>query len=68
MAIEIIFKEEDSSLNPTLQTYATDDNKIFIRVKYELDHDSEVRCISLNKFDAAKLAKELRKQISFLED
>lgn len=68
MPIEIIFKEEDSSLNPTLETYATEENKIFIRVKYQSDHDFEARCISLNKYDAAKLAKEIRKQISFLED
>lgn len=68
MAIEIIFKGDDTSLTPTLETFASSENKLFIRIKYENDSDCEVRCISLDKYDAAKLAKEIRKQISFLED
>jgi hypothetical protein len=68
MPIEIIFKGENEELNPTLEVFATDENKIFLRIKYEDDSIYECRCISLNKFDAAKLAKEIRKQISFLED
>lgn len=68
MPIEIIFKGDNTELNPTLEVFATDENKIHIRIKYEDDSIYEFRCLSLNKYDAAKLAKELRKQISFLED
>ena len=68
MAIEVIFKEENCDLNPTLETYPTSKNKLFIRIKYESDDSSEMRAINLNKHDAIKLAKEIRKSISFLED
>jgi ABC-type oligopeptide transport system substrate-binding subunit len=68
MAIEIIFKEENCDLNPTLETFPTNKNKLFIRIKYESDDSSEMRAINLNKNDAIKLAKEIRKAISFLED
>jgi hypothetical protein len=68
MAIDILFKEENSDLNPTLETFPTENNELFIRIKYENDMDFEVRTIRLSKYDAIKLAKEIRKVISFLED
>ena len=68
MAIDVLFKEENCSLNPTLETFPTEKNQLFIRIKYEDDLDFEIRAIRLSKYDAIKLAKEIRKAISFLED
>lgn len=68
MAINILFKEENCELNPTLETFPTEENQLFIRIKYENDCDFEIRTIRLTKYDAIKLAKEIRKAISFLED
>jgi hypothetical protein len=68
MAVELKFVEENSELDPTLRVYATDQNQIFILIDYLHDQDYEKRAIKLDKFTSIKFAKELRKQISFLED
>ena len=68
MAVELKFVQENSEFSPTLKVYATDENQIFILIEYLDDHDYEKRAVRLDKFTAIKLAKELRKQISFLED
>ena len=48
-----------------LLLYANDSNKIFICIEMG---DFPSRFITLNKATAIKLAKELRKQISYLEE
>jgi|LakMenEpi12Oct12_1017442.scaffolds.fasta_scaffold08294_2 hypothetical protein len=68
MAVELKFVQEKSNLEPTLRVYATDQNQIFILIEYLDDQDYEKRAVKLDKFTSIKLAKELRKQISFLED
>jgi hypothetical protein len=55
-------------LQPTLEVCALESNQIFIRINYDKDDLSEVRAIRLDKATSIRLAKELRKQISFLED
>lgn len=45
-----------------------DYNEIFIEVFYQTNDDYEGMAIMLEKESAIKLAKELRKMISFLED
>jgi hypothetical protein len=55
-------------LKPVL-VIVTETKHLSICIKYEkVDESENVRFISLNKQSAIKLAKELRKQISFLED
>lgn len=68
MAVTLIFEEEGCELNPKLELSATTNNRIFIRLYYEDDGPADVRCINLDKQTSIKLAKELRKQISFLEE
>jgi|LakMenE01Jun11ns_1017448.scaffolds.fasta_scaffold7644105_1 hypothetical protein len=69
MPHEIIFKSTDrsglySELFMTINGY----NEIFIEVFYQNKDDYEGMAIMLEKESAIKLAKELRKMISFLED
>jgi hypothetical protein len=67
MGIKTIFKEDNSFLNETLETSLTSDlMKISICIAYE-DGNAHRRCIVLNKYDSAKLAKELRRLISMLQ-
>lgn len=67
MGIKTIFKEDNSFLNETLETSLTSDlKKISICIAYE-GSNAHRRCIVLNKYDSAKLAKELRRLISMLE-
>lgn len=69
MAVEVTFTDDSDSGNlmPILQIQ-TDKKFTAILVKYSaIDKVSQERIICLNKKSAIKLAKELRKQISFLE-
>jgi hypothetical protein len=69
MAVILTFQEEsETELQPTLEVCALESNQIFIRINYDKDDLSEVRAIRLDKATSIRLAKELRKQISFLED
>ena len=69
MAVELKFiQEDDEDLMPTLSLCATTENQIFILIEYRNDDVSEKRAIRIDKNTSIKLAKELRKQISFLED
>jgi hypothetical protein len=70
MALKLTFLDDSdaSNLLPVLQI---DSDKKFtsLSIKYlAIDSNKEERIISLNKKSAIKLAKELRKHISFLED
>lgn len=68
MAVELKFIQEESDFEPTLTLCTTDTNQVFILIQYAGDQDHEKRAIRLDKYTSIKLAKELRKQISFLED
>lgn len=69
MALEIKFissvqnNETDSEL-----IVKTTSKFIFITLKDKQSKNPFGECIFLDKYTASKLAKELRKQISFLED
>lgn len=66
MAVEMIFKTNpQDEVQKKLTLFATKSNKIYIEI--EPEHLAAV-CIHLDKETSIKLAKELRKQISFLED
>jgi len=59
---------ERSKLNVSLVTFANTFNEVYIRIG-DFDKDAyNCAAICLDKETAIKLAKELRKQISFLED
>lgn len=69
MPHEIIFKStERSGLHSELFMTINGYNEIFIEVFYQNKDDYEGMAIMLEKESAIKLAKELRKMISFLED
>ena len=74
MAVYLKFTDDSDSprginLVPTLEVICSNLEFITLRIRYsEVDTDFEERTISINKRSAIKLAKELRKQISFLED
>lgn len=67
MAIEMIFKGEDE--DPNQLTIGISLNRIDIMIYDPTSKSQEnMMDILLDKETAIKLAKELRKQISFLED
>ena len=55
----------DQSDETELVVFANDHNEIFLEIQM---HDCYSSFITLDKSTAIKLAKELRKQISYLED
>lgn len=66
MAYELVFKSvPDEKIEGQLIVRANQFNHIFIEIDM---YDYPPAFISLDKETAIKLAKELRKQISFLED
>ena len=68
MPHEIVFKSTNrSKLNSEMFLLINDFNEIFIDIYYK-DDEYDGRAIVLEKQSAIKLAKELRKMISFLED
>jgi hypothetical protein len=68
MPHEMIFSStERSKLNTELIAGVNGFNEVFIDIFYS-DNPYDSKCISLEKDSAIKLAKELRKQISFLEE
>lgn len=72
MAVLTSFLDDDFEnslgLKPVLDVYSRGEF-LTIKIGYaDIDDSAEARIISLNKKSAIKLAKELRKQISFLED
>lgn len=69
MAYELIFKStERSEVDSSLILDTNKFNEIFIRIDNNESSFSDCLHICLEKKSAIKLAKELRKQISFLED
>jgi len=69
MAYELIFKStERSEVDSSLILHTNKFNEIFIRIDNNESSFSDCLHICLEKESAIKLAKELRKQISFLED
>jgi len=59
---------DDGYFKPVL-VIVTESKHLSICIKYEeVDDLQNERIIALNKQSAIKLAKELRKQISFMED
>ena len=68
MAYELIFKStERSEVDSTLTLHVNTFNEIFIKIDDNNAPFSDCLHICLEKESAIKLAKELRKQISFLE-
>jgi hypothetical protein len=69
MSVEIKFlssvRNEETDAELTIKNVA---NSIFIVIKNNSSPHKNSESIFLDKYTAAKLAKELRKQISFLED
>jgi hypothetical protein len=66
MAYELIFKSTESSkLDSTLVARVNTENEIYIEIAF---NDCPPSFICLDKETSIRLAKELRKQISFLED
>ena len=66
MAYELVFKNvQEDGVEAQLIVRANQFNNIFIEIDM-MDYPASF--ISLDKETAIKLAKELRKQISFLED
>jgi hypothetical protein len=70
MAYELVFQStERSEITTNLVVRCNQFNEICIKIADpELNHDFNFQYICLEKDAAIKLAKELRKQISFLED
>ena len=70
MSYELIFKStERSDLDSILFFHVNQFNEIFIEIKDPTSNNPiNFHYICLEKNSAIKLAKELRKQISFLED
>lgn len=69
MAVKLFFQEEQKTeLNPILEVFVDDKNKLVVRVGYFNDDFNSLRTIKLNKYTSIKLAKEIRKQISLMED
>lgn len=63
--IKILYKDVSSDENKTLSMYANSRNEIFI----EIDSKNCLPSfICLDRWTAIKLAKELRKEISYLID
>jgi len=58
---------EKSNLDTFLQCYCNDSNEIFIKID-EVEREFPSQCICLDKETAIKFSKELRKQISFIEE
>lgn len=68
MAYELVFKTTTrSDIDAQMVVRATTDNEIFIEIT-DKEREMGVRCIFLDKETSIKFSKELRKQISFLED
>jgi hypothetical protein len=66
MSVEIRFiSENEDSL---LRISATQSNFLRIHINHFDDDDSQCRYVILDKLTAIKFAKEIRRQISFLED
>lgn len=66
MAIQIRFISEKNE--SVLNVYAGPNNTLNITINQFEDDDSQVRYVTLDKSTAIKLSREIRKQISFLED
>lgn len=64
MAIEVKFKCYDTASELTVKA---DGNLIIVKAE-SLSNFTPPITLVFNKYEAAKLAKEIRKQISFLED
>lgn len=64
MAIEIIFKSPETCSELTVKA---ENNLIVIEAQSLNNFNPPIELI-FGKYEAAKLAKEIRKQISFLED
>ncbi len=56
---------ERSKVKSVLRAFTTTNNELFIEVEHE---DTPSSFVCLDKETAIKLAKELRKQISFIKD
>jgi len=56
---------ERSDIKSKLRVWYNSENELYIEIEHE---DSPAGYICLDKETAIKLAKEIRKQISFLED
>lgn len=70
MAYELVFQStERSEIETNLIVRNNQFNEIYIEIADpKSEHDYNYQYICLEKDAAIKLAKELRKQISFLED
>ncbi len=70
MAIEIKFIDETCKVKSELTVKKAEitNEHLVIEIKYEHDDYFSSRIIFLDKPTSIKLAKELRKQISFLEE
>jgi hypothetical protein len=70
MAVELKFTStQRSEVQTELIAHCNQNNEIYIEIKEpECAHDWDYQFICLDKETAIKLAKELRKQISMLED
>jgi hypothetical protein len=70
MAYELVFQStERSQVSTNLVVRCNPFNEIYIEIADPTSHhDYNFQSICLEKESAIKLAKELRKQISFLED
>jgi hypothetical protein len=66
MAIQIRFISEKNE--SVLNVYAGPNNTLNITINQFEDDDSQLRYVCLDKSTAIKLSREIRKQISFLED
>jgi hypothetical protein len=70
MAVELIFRSTtESNLNSDLEVYINQRSELTIKIHNSyLDKPNDYAFACFDKDTAIKLAKELRKQISFLED
>lgn len=66
MAIQIRFISEKN--DSVLNVFTGTNNTLNITINQFEDDDSQVRYVTLDKSTAIKLSREIRKQISFLED
>lgn len=70
MAVKTVFtSSEKSEVNRVLECFYNSRNEIYLEI-YDSDNPEDISChqfIALDKETAIKLAKELRKQISFIE-
>lgn len=69
MRIKTIYYSVDDNSETNLIAHCNGDGKMLIKISNEIDYDDNMgQSIVLDKKTAIRLAKDLRREISFMED